>query len=302
MDRAIAHYLAATQHDPQHAAAWAGLASAYASLALFAYLSPADAFPEMRRATEQALALDAGLGEAIAVRGLYRMLADRDWTGARRDLERGVACSPAGLEARLQLVMFLGAMGEFDAAFEQQRAAAGIDPIGAATRFALAWCQYKAGQHRASIHELESILELHSDFGLAWPYLALNHALLGETAAAHSAAHQGMDRLPNDHEALALAAAAFGRTGATREGRSALEQLLALESHRYLDPWAVGIAYAGLQDLEIAAQWFRRMYDERSPSAFCIRHDPLLDPLREHAVFRDIVRRLAFPPAARLRP
>jgi hypothetical protein len=37
------------------------------------------------------------------------------------------------------------------------------------------------------------------------------------------------------------------------------------------------------------------MYDERSPSAFCIRHDPLLDPLHDHPVFRDVLRRLAFP-------
>jgi hypothetical protein len=49
-------------------------------------------------------------------------------------------------------------------------------------------------------------------------------------------------------------------------------------------------------DLDPAAQWFRRMYDERSPSAFCVRFDPLLQPLREHAVFRDVIRRLAFPP------
>ncbi|MCI0432732.1 MAG: hypothetical protein L0271_03660 [Gemmatimonadetes bacterium] len=299
MDRAIAHYGIAIERDPLYAPAWSGLASAYASLALFAYLSPADAFPEMRRAFEQALVLDPDLGDAIAIRGVYRMLADRDWTGARRDLTRGVECSPGSLDARLQFVLFLGAMGEFDAAFEQHRTAIRLDPIGAATRFTLAWCQYKARQHRASISELEAILELHPHFDLAWPFLAVNHALLGDTAPAQRAARQGVERLPHDHEALALAAAAFGRTGATREGRDALERLLALESHRYLDPWAVGVACAGLHDLEAAAHWFRRMYDERSPSAFCIRHDPLLEPLRTHPLFSDVIRRLAFPPAPR---
>jgi TolB-like protein/Tfp pilus assembly protein PilF len=295
MDRAIAQYRVALEREPHFAPAWTGLATAYASLAMFAYLSPADAFPEMARAIEHALTLDPDLGDAIAVRGVYRMLADRDWTRARHDLVRGIECAPGSLDARLQLVLFLGAMGEFEAALEQHRTAADLDPIGPTTRFALAWCLYKAGQQRASIRELEAILELHPYFDLAYPYLAVNHALLGEKPRAQRAARQGMERLPQDHEALALAAAAFGRTGAPREGLDALGQLLALESHRYLDPWAVGVACAGLSDLERAAHWFRRMYDERSPSAFCIRHDPLLEPLRNHTVFRHIIRRLAFP-------
>ncbi|MGH7471622.1 MAG: BTAD domain-containing putative transcriptional regulator [Longimicrobiales bacterium] len=294
-DRAIAHYRIAIERDPLYAPAWAGLAAAYASLAVFAYLSPADAFPQLSRALEQALALDKTLGEAIAVRGMYRMLADRDWAGARQDFARAVERSPDSLDARIDYVFFLAAMGEFDAALAQQRQAATLDPIGPITRFMLAWSQYKAGQHHASNRELETILELHPHFALAHPYAAVNHALLGDAAAAADAARQGIQSLPYDHEALALAAAAFGRIGAAQEGQEALERLLAIGSHRYLDPWAVGIAYAGLGDFDAAALWFRRMYDERSPSAFCIRHDPLLEPLRAHPVFREVERRLAFP-------
>jgi TolB-like protein/Tfp pilus assembly protein PilF len=293
--RAIAHYQRAVESDTSYAPAWAGLASAYASLAMFAYLSPADAFPPLRRALEQALALDPTHGETVAVHGVYRMLADRDWSGARRDFTRAVEQSPNSLDVRINYALFLGAMGEFDAALIQQREAATLDPIGPITRFVLAWCLYKAGQHRASIRELELILELHPHFALAYPYLAVNHALLGDAARAAEAARQSIECLPYDHDALAHAAAAFGRIGAVREGHQALERLLAIGSQRYLDPWAVGIAQAGLGDRDAAAHWFRRMYDERSPSAFCVRHDPLLDPLREHPVFREVVRRLAFP-------
>ena len=77
-----------------------------------------------------------------------------------------------------------------------------------------------------------------------------------------------------------------------------VERLLALGDVRYLDPWAVAVAYTGLGQFDEAVRWFRRMYDERSPSAFCIGRDPLLDPLRGDPRFRDIVRRLAFPSVA----
>jgi TolB-like protein/Tfp pilus assembly protein PilF len=296
MDRAIAHYRMAIERDPEHAPSWAGLAAVYANLTLFAYLSPADAFPKLRHAMEQALALDPELGDAIAMRGMYRMLADRDWAGARTDFLAAVENSPQGLETRLALGLFLAAMGEFDAALTHLRSAAMLDPLGPATRFTLAWCLYRARQHRASIHELETILELHPEFALAYPYVGLNCALLGKAEPAQEAARRGIERLPDDHETLALGAAVFGLTGSEQEGQDAFDRLVAIGSKRYLDPWAVGAACTGLGNLDTAAQWFRRMYDERSPSAFCVRHDPLLDPLHEHPVFRDVLRRLAFPP------
>ena len=295
MERAIAHYHRAIERDPEHAQAWAGLAAAYANLTMFAYLSPADAFPQLRRATERALALDPQLGDALAMRGMYRMLADRDWTGAREDLTEAVERVPHGLDAQLALGLFLAAMGEFDAALDGLRTAATLDPIGATPRFAIAWCLYRARRYRASLDELDGILELHPHFALAYPYAAIASALLGDAEAARDAARQGIERLPDDHAALALGAAAFGSIGLPGEGRDALNRLIELGSRRYLDPWAVGIAHAGLGDIDAAAAWFRRMYDERSPSAFCVRHDPLLDPVREHPVFRDVLRRLAFP-------
>ncbi len=296
MDRAIAHYRIAIERDPEHAPSWAGLAAAYANLTLFAYLSPADAFPKLRQAMEQALALDPELGDALAMRGMYRMLADRDWAGARTDFLDAVEHSPQGPETHLALGLFLAAMGEFDAALTHLRIAAMLDPLGPATRFTLAWCLYRARQHRASIHELETILELHPEFALAYPYVGLNCALTGEAEPAQEAVRRGIERLPDDHETLALGAAVFGLTGSEQEGQDAFDRLVAIGSERYLDPWAVGAACAGLGNLDTAAQWFRRMYDERSPSAFCIRHDPLLDPLHGHPVFRDVLRRLAFPP------
>jgi tetratricopeptide (TPR) repeat protein len=137
---------------------------------------------------------------------------------------------------------------------------------------------------------------LHPEFALAYPYIGLNCALLGESEPAREAARRGIERLPDDHETLALGAAVFGLTGSEQEGQDAFDRLVAIGSRHYLDPWAVGAACAGLGNLDTAAHWFRRMYDERSPSAFCVRHDPLLDPLHEHPVFRDVLRRLAFPP------
>jgi TolB-like protein len=295
VEKAIGFFNASIEHDSRYAPAWAGLGAAYATLVMFAYVSPADGFPPLRRAARRALELDPALGEAHALLGIHRMLADRDWPGAEVDLDRGVRHATTSPEVHTYRAIFLGAMGRFEEAFSEARCGIALDPLSPSARFTLPWCQYKAGLHHEAIRELQTILELHPHFALAFPHLALNHALLGETDSAIAAVRRGLQLLPEDHEMLALGAAALGRCGATEEAVRAISRLLAIAERRYLDPWAVGIAYVGLGKEDEAMQWFQRMYDERSPSAFCVKEDPLLDSLRSLPKFHGVVQRLAFP-------
>jgi TolB-like protein/two-component SAPR family response regulator len=301
LGKAIAAYSEAVGRAPDFAAAWAGLASAFAIVTLLAHGSPDELFPPFRHAAEQAVRLDPELGEAHTSLGLYRMLAERDWQGADSELRVGVELA-ASAEPLIHRAVFLAAMGRFTEAADMTKRARELDPLSASVLFAAAWCDYKAGAHNECIRALRSLVDLHPHFGIGFIYLGLNLALLGESSDAVSAVRQGLDLLPNNAEALALGTATFARSGQASEAASALKRLLALGDVQYLDPWAVGAAYAGLGKVDDAVSWFRRMYDERSPSAFCIAHDPLLDGLRDDSRFRAVLRRLAFPVAAGRQP
>ncbi|MGH7696731.1 MAG: BTAD domain-containing putative transcriptional regulator [Gemmatimonadaceae bacterium] len=298
LGKAIAAYSEAIERAPNFAAAWAGLASAFAILTLLAHGSPDDLFPPFRQAAEQAVRLDPDLGEAHTSLGLYRMLAERDWQGADHALRVGAELAGSA-EPLIHRAIFLAAMGRFAEASSLTRSARGLDPLGASVLFAAAWCDYKAGAHNESIHKLRALLDLHPHFGIGYVYLGLNLALLGQSSDAAVAVRQGLELLPNNAEGLALGAAALARAEHESEAAFVLQRLLALAETQYLDPWAVAAAYAGLGNVDEAVSWFRRMYDERSPSAFCIAHDPLLDDLRDEPRFREVVRRLAFPPLHR---
>ncbi|HJU75096.1 MAG TPA: BTAD domain-containing putative transcriptional regulator, partial [Gemmatimonadaceae bacterium] len=295
LGKAIAAYSEAIARAPDFAPAWAGLASAFAIVTLLAHGSPDELFPPFRHAAEHAVRLDPELGEAHTSLGLYHMLAERDWQAAGDELRLGAELAAGSAEPLIYRAMFLAAMGRFDEARALTSRARELDPLGASVLFAGAWCEHKAGAHNECILKLRSLLELHPHFGIGYIYLGLNLALLGESSDAADAVWQGLDLLPNNAEALALGAATLARAGHSPQAARALEQLLALGEAQYLDPWAVACAYAGLGDVDAAVSWFRRMYDERSPSAFCIAHDPLLDGLRDEPRFRDVLRRLAFP-------
>ncbi len=85
-----------------------------------------------------------------------------------------------------------------------------------------------------------------------------------------------IEAAPDRTEVVATAIAALGRAGHASDAEGPLRRLLDQAQIRYVDPWAVGTAFAGLGRHDEALHWFRRMYDERSPSAFCIRHARLL--------------------------
>ena len=299
LDKAIMAYGEAIERAPEFAPAWAGLASAYAILTLLAHASPAELFPTFRHAAEQAVRLDPKLGEAHTSLGLYYMLAERDWQRADEALRLGAELGAGAVEPHIHRATYLAALGRAREARAEAARAIDLDPLGPSAYFCSAWCDYKAGKHVESNRKLRELLDLHPHFGIAMPYMALNHALLHESADAEAAAWHGIKLLPNNAEALALGVAALGRSGHGAAAAEPLARLLALGDVQYVDPWAVGVAYVGLGNLDEALRWFRRMYDERSPSAFCIAHDTLLEPLRDEPSFRDLIRRLAFPAALR---
>jgi DNA-binding SARP family transcriptional activator/cytochrome c-type biogenesis protein CcmH/NrfG len=302
LGKAIAAYNEAITRAPDLAPAWAGLASAFAIVTLLAHGSPDELFPPFRHAAEQAVRLDPELGEAHTSLGLYRMLAERDWQGADDELRVGAELAAGSAEPLIHRAVFLAAMGRFDEARALTARARVLDPLAASVLFAGAWCEHKAGAHNESNVKLRALLDLHPHFGIGYIYLGLDLALLGESNEAAVAVRQGLDLLPNNAEALGLGAAALARAGQSAEAAGALARLLALREVQYLDPWAVACAYAGLGKVDEAVSWFRRMYDERSPSAFCVAHDSLHDDLRAEPGFRDVLRRLAFPVSASRAP
>jgi TolB-like protein/Tfp pilus assembly protein PilF len=293
--KAIACFHQAAALDPGYVPAWAGLAMAYANLALFVYLPPADALPEIARAASTALALDPRAGEAHMARGLSKLLDDWDWPGAAHDLDRAVSLAPGAVEPRAYRALLLSAMGDHDRALEDARCAATLDPLGPGTRFTMALCHYKARRHDESVRALDELLELYPHFALALPLLAANHAIAGRTHEAGQSARRCLTHLPDDQHAMAYAAAALGLAGERAEAQQTLDRILRLERSTYVDPWAIAVACCGLGDVDEALTWLRRLRERRSPSAFCVKTEPMFAPLHAHPEYRAILERLAFP-------
>jgi hypothetical protein len=92
---------------------------------------------------------------------------------------------------------------------------------------------------------------------------------------------------------------ALARNGEKQKAREILHRIEDMATRDYVDPWAIGRLYVALGDSENAIPLLGRSIEERSTLALFAPIDPLLEPLRTDARFRELVTLLHLPPAPR---
>jgi hypothetical protein len=117
-----------------------------------------------------------------------------------------------------------------------------------------------------------------------------------QEAGQHAAAleqFEAMLHLPGaEVQALVGKAHVLAVCGRTTEARECVDRLLALAGERYVSAYFFAEIHAGLGETEEALRWLDRAREERAVPMISIQVNPKFDPLREHADFQAIVRRI----------
>jgi len=74
-----------------------------------------------------------------------------------------------------------------------------------------------------------------------------------------------------------------------------LNELLELDSRRYVTPAAFVFVYIGLGDKDQAFDWLEKAYTEHSYNMAYLKAFPMNDPLRSDPKFDDLLRRIGLP-------
>src|SRR6185436_18494633 len=88
------YYNEALKKDPNYALAYAGLANSYSVISTYGPLPAREVVPKGIEAADKAVALDDNLAEAHVARGAYRIFAERDWSGAEKELKKAMELDP----------------------------------------------------------------------------------------------------------------------------------------------------------------------------------------------------------------
>jgi tetratricopeptide (TPR) repeat protein len=260
--QAVSFFQRAIERDSMFARAHAGLSDAYARLGAFGYGAPRQEFPRALAAAQRALALDSTLGEAHAA--LAHVLFVYEWDTKRSEeaYRRAIALDPRYSFARFSFAVLLQGQGRFDEAIAQLDTARMTDPLAPAVPNVLGRVYVSARQPDSAIRHLREALVLN-------PRLDLAHQQLGNAYLQKGMRQEAIDAFragaaisgPRDSAHLAYAYAIDGQRA---EALRVLRRVLVRSDRRYVSPYAIAIAYAGLGDDDETFRWLDRAYDERA--------------------------------------
>jgi TolB-like protein/Tfp pilus assembly protein PilF len=297
--KSIEDFESAIKLDEKYAPAHAGLASAYALLAIapFDCLPPREAMPKAEKAARKALELDSSFAEAHTALALVNHHYHWKWEEAEAGYELAIELNPDHADTHLWYSWLLLALGRRDAAFDEIEQTMSIvqetDPhrlVAVHTTRAAAY--YFGREYQRAVDECEKAKQLDPEYFMLHFISGRAHMRLNNYAQAIAhlkASRTGTGEFPLMDAALGLAYAVSGKKGLTAK---MAEQFKAAAKKRYIPPTYFGMLFAGLGDKDKAMMWLEKAYDDRADGLTWLNVEPMLDDVRSDPRFQDLIRRI----------
>ncbi|HEY1304879.1 MAG TPA: protein kinase [Vicinamibacterales bacterium] len=286
--KALECYHQAIAIEPTYALAYAGLANCYVTLGAFTYVAPEEAFPRAKAAAERALEIDDTLADPHTALGTLALLYERDWKRSEREHQRALDLNQDYPTGHSWYSWCLAAMGHVDAAVAEQKKALALDPLSLMINTLVGAVFYHCRRFEEARDQLLKTVDMDKNFGTARSYLGMVYEALGEheKAIAEFELAKAMMDLPMIAANLAHAYAVCGRSD---EARTLLSELETTGARRFLSPFYVAAAYAGLGEAERAFEYLDNAVAIRDAWIPFLQRDPRLDVLHNDPRFSDLV-------------
>jgi DNA-binding winged helix-turn-helix (wHTH) protein/Flp pilus assembly protein TadD len=289
--RAIDSFKRAISESPSDFRAFEGLSAAYLALAVFGTQPPLEAYPRFLEAHEQAAMLSGLRPELRCNRAFGLCVFERRFAEAEAEFLKTLAAKPELAATYVRLALLYAASGRYDEALALLGRGHQADPLlpTLAAADVLVRCWRRDFDDAVAVGRAG--LELH-------PYLhvvRVNYAVALELAGRLEEAlaqYQTASVISPDLPWLrALEGACQARLGRQGDARAILEGLEALRRTEYVDAYHMAIFRAALGRTKEAVAELDRAVAENSAWLYALRVDPQLDPLREDARFRRLLKR-----------
>jgi serine/threonine-protein kinase len=291
--KAVQYFQQAIAVDPHYAMAHAGVALAYAELAVDVgggAMIPDVALVRAREAVSRALAIDGRLGEAHAVLGLLRFVHDYDWAGAEEELKLALELSPGSADTYDHYGWLCASLERYDEAIAMARHAQELDPL--AHRSDLASMLLRAGCYEEAAREAARSIEFDSGYPRAHSTLGWAYVKMGKHDEGLAELEEAVRLSPGNTLHLSQLGEAYGLLGQPERAREVLRQLDELSRHRYVAPYHLAYVYAGLGEHDQAIDCLERAYAERAGAVYGIKGSFLFPMLRPHPRFKALLAKM----------
>jgi tetratricopeptide (TPR) repeat protein len=247
-----------------------------------------------RRAAERAVGLAEDLSEARVSLGLVRYYFSWDWPGAEASFERAVELDPSDPVAHRMLGHVRSQMGRHADGLAAMSRARQLDPFSAVNYALGSQVAFQARRYEEALDLARQATVIDPNFWIGYMVVGQACERLGRIDDALRALGQSARLSAGNSKPVSLEAYVLADAGRTAEAAARLESLLAPPDGRFVPPYAVAIAHAGLGDREAVFAWLERALAARDVHLVFLPVDPKWDPYRDDPRFLDLLDRAGF--------
>jgi TolB-like protein/cytochrome c-type biogenesis protein CcmH/NrfG len=290
---AAEEFEAALRDDPQYALAWAGLAGALASQAVYGYSPPDAVFPRAKEAALKSIELDPQLAEAHTALGHVLVQYERRYQEGEQQYLAGLRLAPDNATTWFRLGIARTSLGRLDEGIEDLRRASSLEPLTLNHAANLAMLLYLKRDNGAADAELDRVLALDPGFD---PAIAVRGRILigqGDPEAAIAQFKRQKRPVPGGDGDLGRA---FARAGRIEDARAEIGRLQERAAQGYGVGYDLAGIYAAMGNTNEACEALHRALADHSQLIGFLPYDPAMDPLRGQACYAEVLQRLRVSP------
>ena len=292
LETALACLAQAVDLDPEFGQAYAGIASTYIAYAFFGPgdRPPRDLLERARAASIRALELDASLADAHAALGTTRWACDWDFSGAEAALRRAVELRPGDALLQNWFAWALLLVGRSDECHAALRQACELDPLSPWMWRSAARALYLDRQYDAAESECRKALARFPDYALLYGDLAAIFIADERWGHALTSLEEGLRHEPGDPRMLCLKGCVHARQGEPQAAREILREVSGGDNRARAVDQAVQLVALG--EDEEALNWLESAAEARDVWLPWVRCLPMVDDLRRHQRFQELMEKL----------
>jgi Tfp pilus assembly protein PilF len=292
LSRAKTYLQSALARDPNDGLAHSGLGKCYGLMGLQRVLGKGAALRLSLAATQRALTLDPGLGEAHAALAFQRLWYAMDWPAAEQEYHQALALAPENAGIHRDFAIYLALRGRWEESSRQFNAALEREPLSRSSRTSLAVCLHWAGRTEASLEEFAKAI----DQDRTSKDTLSNYREVLEQLGRIEESLRVSDRLA-ELEAIPYRDAVALRTAYEYRGLKGYwtVRVRQMERPSVLEPVFLAELVALQGDKERAFRLLRRAVREKSVHSARIPYSPALASLRADPRFRQLLQKMGYP-------
>ena len=287
---ALESFQQAVALDPHFAAAYAGIADAYALLSEHGLQQPAEVMAQARSAAARALEIDPSLGEAHCSLGLLIAIYDWNWSEAEAHLRRALDLNPGYATAHHWLAIdFLPIFGRLEEALCEIEIALALDPLSPIIAEGKAFLFMLQGQYEKAEAHLRGMIDAHPSYYRTYAALGRVFIQSGRYEEAIEMFERAVAMGNNFPMPLGAMGQAYGLNGNLLRAREILGQLEAMRSTSYAPATCLALTCLGLGQTDEALIWLEEGVNRREPNVVLLGVHPAYDDLRGDPRFERLI-------------